>query len=98
MRQVAQVIIETMSRNRSSLLGALSAGDNVNERGHYGETALHWAAALGYADMAQVLIAHGADRSAVDLNGAMPVDLARRYGNYEVVTLCRGASADKGRA
>jgi len=54
----------------------LAAGMNVNARGHLGGTPLHWAARNGHFDVALVLLAHGADRTALDAFGRTPACLS----------------------
>ncbi|MBP7831284.1 MAG: ankyrin repeat domain-containing protein [Kiritimatiellae bacterium] len=46
-----------------------------------GATALHFAAALGDTDLAQLLLKHGADRSIRDSLGHTPAELAQENGH-----------------
>jgi L-ascorbate metabolism protein UlaG (beta-lactamase superfamily) len=54
---------------------------------------LHRAAVTGRAEIAELLIAHGASPARADANGASPLDLATRYGNADVagVLVAHGA-------
>ncbi len=56
-------------------------------------TALHHAAARGWLDITNMLLAAGADRSARDSRGRTPLDLAVRYGNRRVADALRGTAA-----
>ncbi|KAG9350865.1 hypothetical protein JZ751_024754 [Albula glossodonta] len=51
-----------------------------------GLTALHDTARDGYADTLQVLVDHGADVNIQDSDGNLPLHLAAREGNLDVVT------------
>lgn len=44
----------------------LGLGADVNARGFFGGTGLHWAAIHGYADTVELLLRHGADRAIRD--------------------------------
>ena len=56
-------------------------------------TALHWAASMGHAGAATLLLDHGADVNIVAGNGMTPLDVADANGSSEVVALlvARGA-------
>jgi ankyrin repeat protein len=54
----------------------IEAGANVNARDQRGRTALHAAAAVGFADVAIYLATNGADLAAVDADGVGVVDAA----------------------
>ena len=54
----------------------LAAGAGTHVRDERGRTALHYAAAVGYADVAKLLAEHGADLTAADTDGVTPVDAA----------------------
>jgi len=41
-----------------------------------GRTALHYAAAVGYTDVAKRLVEHGADLTVADVDGVTPLDAA----------------------
>jgi len=61
----------------------VSLGADVNHRDPLGMTPLIWAAICDYGrtEMAEVLLAAGADSEAVDKNGSTPAALARKYQN-----------------
>ena len=61
------------------LLGAGAEVAVVDPRN--GRTALHIAAVKGYGDMAQLLVASGADPGGKDSKGCTPLDLAVHHGN-----------------
>ena len=77
----------------------LEAGAEVEYQHHLGTTALHWAALAGNRDMAELLLAHGADLHRrgrkFGAEPASPLDLARQRGQDEMVRylLDRGARA-----
>lgn len=54
----------------------LAAGADIDVRDERGRTALHYAAAAGYTDVATALVRHGADLSAKDADGVTPLDAA----------------------
>jgi ankyrin repeat protein len=54
----------------------IAAGALVDERDERGRTALHYAAAAGYTDVAKSLVAHGASLALADADGVTPVDAA----------------------
>jgi ankyrin repeat protein len=49
-----------------------------------GETALHLAAAFGHQDAVELLLDHGADPAARDVEGRTPADLAAAQGHEDV--------------
>jgi ankyrin repeat protein len=67
---------------------------DVNFKGDYGYTALHWAAYQGYAPIAQVLIERGALVNPVDENGNTPLLLATQRGYVDVVAVLIAHGAD----
>ncbi|MGN6722917.1 MAG: ankyrin repeat domain-containing protein [Marmoricola sp.] len=77
----------------------IDAGAELDYRGPdgTGETALHWAASSGDADVAAVLIAAGADIEAADGSIGTPLDNAIGYGCWNVARLLvsSGARVDK---
>jgi ankyrin repeat protein len=54
----------------------LKAGAGIDVRDNSGRTALHYAAAAGYSDVAKVLVEHGADLAAKDVDGVTPAEAA----------------------
>ena len=58
---------------------------NLSARNMYGSTALHEAAILGYTDVAEILIAHGADMMDKNKGKATPFFLAVSYGRLAMV-------------
>jgi ankyrin repeat protein len=54
----------------------LAAGAGVDVRDERGRTALHYAAAIGYTDVAKMLVEHGADLTVADADGVTPLDAA----------------------
>lgn len=66
---------------------AIAAGDNVNEHGGDGYTALHGAAENGCAENIRLLLAHGADAAIRTSSGKSATDLARQQGHKMIVSL-----------
>ena len=54
----------------------LAAGAGIDARDNNGRTALHYAAAAGYTDVAKALVDRGADLSAKDVDGVTPAEAA----------------------
>jgi ankyrin repeat protein len=54
----------------------LGAGAGIDARDERARTALHYAAAMGYTDVAKLLVERGADLAAKDADGVTPVDAA----------------------
>jgi hypothetical protein len=61
----------------------------LQSRDEGGETALHWAAFWGRIDVANFLLANGADLHARDNAGRIPLDYALAHGRDEMVALLR---------
>jgi ankyrin repeat protein len=70
----------------------LSAGADVNYRDPLRMTPLSWAAICDYGrtDIAEALLAAGADSKTVDKNGATAAELARRYQNVSFLEAANG--------
>jgi ankyrin repeat protein len=54
----------------------LEAGAAIDQTDARGRTALHYAAAAGYTDVALLLVEHGANLTVADADGVTPVDAA----------------------
>lgn len=84
------------ARNLRGVRRSLDEGASPNARGCYGpdDTALHFAAARGYTDIAEALIARGA-RLELTANpyGETPLMMAAAAGHVEVVSLLVTAGA-----
>jgi ankyrin repeat protein len=63
------------------------AAKAVNRKDSQGTTALHWAAEFGSRELVAKLLAAGADRDAVDKDGATPLWLAVDGGHAHLVPL-----------
>ncbi len=71
-----------MLRDAGRLRGLLASSD-VDARGVDGATALHWAAELGDAEMAELLLDAGADAEALDAHGEPPIQRAAHAGPHK---------------
>jgi Ankyrin repeats (3 copies) len=63
---------------------AINEGDDLNERGKDGATALHIAASAGHLEIVKLLAEHGADRHARNAEGQTPAEAATVKGNTAV--------------
>ena len=69
-----------------SCLLKVGADPNVTRK-KYNDTALHWAAANGRAEVVKALLDAGADPHIVSLSGFIPLDLAHEFHKIEVCKL-----------
>ena len=68
----------------------LAAGTDVNVKGGFADgTPLHYAAANGHKEIAELLIEKGADLNAKDEDGGTPLDVAIQFKELETVDLLR---------
>ena len=68
----------------------LAAGTDVNAKDDsHGLTPLHYAAEAGHKEIAELLIANGADVNAKDKYGRTPLDWAVMLGKPEIADLLR---------
>ena len=68
----------------------LSAGTDVNVKGGFADgTPLHYAAANGHKEIAELLIEKGADVKAKDEGGKTPLDVAIQFKELEIANLIR---------
>jgi uncharacterized protein len=70
-------IVETESQVLSATQVALAAGPDVNAVNHAGDTAMHFAAAMGFDSVVQVLADKGANVNVKNKRGLTPLELAR---------------------
>ena len=81
--------------NIEAVKQAIAVGADVNAMGDEGETPLHLAALGGHKEVAELLIAKGADLNAKSY-GETPLDLAIRLGQTETADLLRKHGAKTG--
>ena len=79
-----KTIIATRENDPRMLVECLDQGADVDARGPFGETALHWAAMLGRETMAELLLEKGANPSTVDYSGRTPMEFARSCRKHRV--------------
>lgn len=85
--QMLSVAIQ--ARQKSMALYLISKGADVNDRGYYGCTPLHFAAEWGDTEVIRTLIRHGADANLRDSGGRQPLQEALDSGNKDAVQLLR---------
>jgi ankyrin repeat protein len=84
-----------MSGDRDAVRQLLKQGADVNAVQGDGVTALHWAATLGDAEMAAMLLTAGANhRAATRFGGYQPIHVAAERGHAAVVSALVSAGAD----
>lgn len=75
----------------------LEKGADINFRGFFGGTGLHWAAINGHKKMVEFLIAHGADLGLRDEQfNATALGWALRGNRTEIADLLRRSGVDDG--
>ena len=62
---------------------------NVNAADVLDKTALHYAAAWGRNEIAELLIANGADVNSKSISGRTPLDIANKNNKSEIANLLR---------
>ena len=68
----------------------LAAGTDVNVKGGFADgTPLHYAAANGHKEIAELLIEKGADLNAKDEDGGTPLDYAIEFKHTQTADLLR---------
>lgn len=88
--------VEEVRKNRINNVRALiQEGVDVNARDVFGNNAgLHWAASLGLAEMARLLIDNGADLDIRNDEGNTPLHWAAGEGQKELVVILIAHGAD----
>ena len=80
---------------RCSIISLLKDGADLNVRYGPGNTALHYAADKGHAEIVKELLLKGADPCCTNDDGKTPTDLARAVGNSDVAKVLDAASSKK---
>lgn len=86
------LMMAAIQGNRPAVELLLSRRARVDGAGSW--TALHYAAARGHAEIARVLILHGANLDARSANGTTPAMLAARHAFYNTLELLAQMGAD----
>lgn len=80
-------LIEAAQGNKlDEVIRLLDSGANIDAHGASGQTAISWAAALGYFDVMKTLCERGASLEITDQNGLTPADFAARAGRYKFLS------------
>ena len=80
--------------NAAKVSKLLRRGANPNARSEHGFTPLHFATAMGHADVARLLLEHGANVNAKSKDGWTPLHLAAYWRRAEVARLLLEHGAD----
>jgi hypothetical protein len=87
------------SRRLATTRALLALGANVNHADSKGATALHYAVRQYYeTDVIALLLAHGASPDLRSRRGNTALDLARRMGRLDIITLLGGAREGEAQA
>jgi ankyrin repeat protein len=95
-RGLESEILEAAKRDDADRVKALLSGSPslVFSKDGEGNTSLHRAAANGHKDVAELLLAHGADVNARDNDSVTPLQEAAAYGHKDVAELLLAHGAD----
>lgn len=91
---------EILARQWSDVVSASGVGDlsieniNVTSKDALGETPLHYAAGMGYIELAEFLIIKGADLEAKSIDGYTPYLEAISQGKEDLAKMLRLNGAD----
>ena len=64
--------VATQNNRKRIVKAAVKAGTPLDAQNHQGQTALHFAYAYGYADLAEYLVQKGADQGVANVHGLLP--------------------------
>ena len=85
--QASELIEVTRMNDVAQVRTLLEGGADTESRDAHGNTALHFAAGYGYAEIAQVLVDFGADVNAVGRIGNTPLQFAAEEGITDVARI-----------
>jgi len=92
---VSENMIEGVRNGHVAIVHAfLAKGADANFVDKNGGSPLHWAAARGLTDIAELLLAHGARPQTADKDGETPLDIARGRKKKALIDLLESALAD----
>lgn len=83
----------TLARDRTQVRALVQRGVDVDARDAHKRTALWLASWRGYTDLAEDLLAYGAEPRAPSQTGLTPLHAAARAGRYEIVALLLASGA-----
>ena len=87
---------EERTVGESALVTTASARELLDWTNKYGQAAIHIAARLGHADVAEALIAAGARVDVKDERGRTPLDIASAHGHATVAGMLQNCPQGKG--
>lgn len=96
-RVLGQLLIWELGKNNPSIddiRNLLINGADVNAQDHHGGSPVHWAAAKGQKEVAELLLAKEADVHVRTQNGLTPLHAAAGQGQKEIVELLLANGAD----
>lgn len=85
-------------QNVDDVRARIEAGDNIEERDAFGQTALHWATKYESVEIVQLLLDAGASFKAKDEDGDTPLTNAQKNTNPAVAEALARAKKEKGGA
>ncbi|MDO8880338.1 MAG: ankyrin repeat domain-containing protein [Coriobacteriia bacterium] len=100
-RQRPTPLMDAVQNQDAAAVGArIAAGDDVEARDSWGQTALHWAAKYESAEIVGMLLVAGAKTDTRDEDGETPLDAAKRTTHAEIIAMLAnapGAPSDGGK-
>ena len=93
LKAAESIVVAVELGNIEAVKQHLNDGTEVNAKGGTGRTPLHWAAIEGHKEIAELLIAEGADVNAKGDDGT-PLQFAAIVGSGEIVELLIANGAD----
>ncbi|MDZ4167078.1 MAG: ankyrin repeat domain-containing protein [Coriobacteriia bacterium] len=91
-RQRPTPLMDAVQNQDATAVGTrIAAGDGLEARDSWGQTALHWAAKYESAEIVGMLLAAGARTDARDEDGETPLDAAKRTTHTAIIDMLANA-------